>query len=602
MFPVIKKNLLVIILFALVTVIFTYPLVFRINTVIPGYGTTDEPFAVISNLWTFKYCVSHQLDLSSCDLQAYPSGMDLSNYAGSSYFWESIKNTVNFLTNEVFTFNFLIILSFILSGWFVYLLVYYIAKSNLAAIISAVIFSFSPCHFSRAWQHLSLSQIQWMPLYLLSLFILKDRPGKKSFFVVLAALFVLTSINFYYSYFMIIVTMVFVAWYFSSKETSLKVKFNFLFLLIFISLAVLILIFPSLLEVYKEKGRFTSNVPLSYNITERPFEDLFAQSARPLSYFLPAVVHPFFGGFTEQFIGSSLYGVSLTEHTLYLGWMPLILAFVAFKRWRRRRKGEVASEGDCPSRFYTGFFVFLAIVAWFFSQPPWWNLFGFKLYMPSFFMYKILPMFRAYCRFGVVLMLAVAVLAGFGLNFILERFRSNKTKIAITALVCGLVLFEFWNWPPYKVIDVSKAPSVYYWLKGQPGDFAISEYPSDADSPNEMYKFYQTKHEKKITNGTIPGTYANKVSQAIRNLSDSATPGTLKWMGVKYVLVHRDDYLKSELLVEIEELNKIPKNRGLKFIRSFPAEECPDKGIMCVQKSGPVDIYEVVAGPVEPEL
>lgn len=32
-----------------------------------------------------------------------------------------------------------------------------------------------------------------------------------------------------------------------------------------------------------------------------------------------------------------------------------------------------------------------------------------------------------------------------------------------------------------------------------------------ADSPNEMYKFYQTEHEKKIINGTIPGTYANKV-------------------------------------------------------------------------------------------
>ena len=182
----------------------------------------------------------------------------------------------------------------------------------------------------------------------------------------------------------------------------------------------------------------------AFNPYRRPFNDLFEQSARPLSYLLPAVVHPVFGKFTEQFIGSSFYGMSFTEHTLYLGWVPLILAFVALRRWRRKGK-ESKKSGTVPFRdspfyrddFYIGFFVFLAVAAWLFSQPPWWNIFGFKIYMPSFFMYKILPMFRAYCRFGIVVMLAVAVLAGFGLKFFLERFKSQRTKVAVTALFAG---------------------------------------------------------------------------------------------------------------------------------------------------------------------
>ena len=297
--------------------------------------------------------------------------------------------------------------------------------------------------------------------------------------------------------------------------------------------------------------------------------------------------------------------MSFTEHTLYLGWIPLILAFLAFKGWRRNRKTRTTNHElriTDKEDFYIGFFVFLAIVAWLFSQPPWWNIFGFKLYMPSFFMYKILPMFRAYCRFGIVLMLAVAVLAGFGLKFFLERFKSQKTKIVVTGLFCGLVLFEFWNWPPYKVIDLSKVPAVYYWLKDEPKDIVIADYPLDADSSNELYKFFQTVHEKKIINGTIPGTYANKVAQEIRRLSGPKTASILKWMGVKYVVVHKDDYLKTDLVEDKEDLERIPQSPGLKFIRTFPHQECPDPHLMCVQKTGLIDVYEVVAESREPAV
>ena len=165
-----------------------------------------------------------------------------------------------------------------------------------------------------------------------------------------------------------------------------------------------------------------------------------------------------------------------------------------------------------------------------------------------------------------------------------------------------LNLREFWNYPPFKVIDVSKVPSVYYWLKEQPADFAIAEYPLDSDSPNEMYKFYQTKHEKKIINGTIPGTYANKLAQTITKLSEPNIAGVLKWMEVKYVLVHQDGYLQTDLIKDREELEEIPRNLGLKFIKNFPVRECPQKNIMCVQKTGPIDVYEVVASPIKPRI
>ncbi len=414
---------------------------------------------------------------------------------------------------------------------------------------------------------------------------------------VISLIFTSLGSNFFYT---AVVFMVFFAYLFLNglKQKTFFMEDNLRYIKIIIILFFLTLVLMSPQGYFIIRGIIQSkqSTPSAYNIYLRPFEDLFVQSAKPLSYFLPAIVHPVFGKFTENFIGTQLYGTSVTEHTLYLGWTPLILGLIAFRRWRKKCKQLSGVNYQLPDKnecFYIGFFVFLAIVAWFFSQPPWWKIGLFKIYMPANFTYKILPMFRAYCRFGIIVMFAVSVLAGFGLKYILERYGSGNKKIIITAFFCGLVLFEFWNYPPFKVIDVSGVPEAYYWLKSKPENFVIAEYPLDIIGPNELYKLYQTKHEKKMINGAIPGTNAHSVLKSLTKLSDPNTAQVLKRMGVKYVLVHRQDYIKTGLIDQIEELGKISHNPGIKLIKTFSAQQCTDKKISCIKETGPIDIYEV---------
>ncbi len=607
-----KKNILIFVTFIFLVTILTFPLVFKITTYIPGFFSSDEPFAGLWDNWRIKHSLENNLPLKFTSLIAHPFGVDLDTSGYKSFLWSGWHYLLSLLTSPILNWNIQILLNLLLSGIFTYFFVFYLSESRLAGMLSGVIFSLSPYQFIRIWQHLGLTYNQWIPLVLLSVILLWYKPSKRRWILLLLALLLLFSFDYSIMYFggMVLFSFLFYILIYNwriklfKEKKLLKHDIKFLSKVIGVILIALFILLPQFYPVIKNRLQFSStSVASVFNPYHRPFEDLFSQSAKPLSYLLPATVHPIFGKFTERFVGSPLYGISFTEHTLYLGWIPLILAFVAFRTWRRKRKqlSVVSCQlSDKREDFYIGFFIFLAIVAWLFSQPPWWKIGPIKIYMPSFFMYKILPMYRAYCRFGIVVMLAVAVLAGFGLDFILERFKSQKTKIALACLFSGLVLFEFWNWPPYKVIDVSGVPSVYYWLKEQPGDFAIAEYPLDADSPNEMYKFYQTKHEKKIINGTFPGTYANQVTKTIFKLSQPSAAGVLKWMGVRYVLVHKEDYLKSELTEDREELDKIPKNAGLKFIKSFPAQECPQKDVMCVQKTGPIDVYGVVAEPMAP--
>ncbi|MFA4843181.1 MAG: hypothetical protein WC658_05050, partial [Candidatus Omnitrophota bacterium] len=507
--------------------------------------------------------------------------------------------------NPVASYNIEIFSGFVLSGFFVFILVDWILKNKLAAFFAACIFAFCPYHFARAWQHIGLAHTQWLPLSILAALRLREHASKFNVFFYFISLYLVFSFDLYYGYFISVVTALFIIYmFFTHKREALKGSMLILSVFFFNLIIIVIQALPALKLL-----KFNSS-PGAWAVV-RPFEDLFSQSARPLSYFLPAPVHPVFGSFTEQLVGTRLYGESFTEHVLYLGWAPLILAFFAFRKWIKKRK-EIKQQrafgtvpcGDSPWRedFYIGFFIFLAIVAWLFSQPPWWQIAALKLYMPSFFMYKVMPIFRAYCRFGILVMLAVAILAGFGLKFLLQRFKAVAARATVTVFFCGLVLFEFWSWPPYKVIDLSKVPAVYYWLREQPGDFAIAEYPLDIRGPKEEYKFFQTAHEKKIINGTTPGTYANNVARSIYRLSGPDTAGVLKWMGVKYALVHQEGYLETGLIEDKEELGSISRNPGLKLINNFPVQDCVRDGIMCVQKTGKIDVYEVIAAPIKPRI
>ncbi len=599
-----KSSFLFIIVSFLFLIIFigmTYPFIFKINTCITGFFSSDENIAPLWDSWRIKYSFLHGLSFTHTPMIAYPFGVDLYASGFLTYSFQMLFYSISIFTTPALTYNMILIFNLFLSAIFTFILVKRLVKNRMSAFFSAMIFAFCPYQFARAWQHLSLTYNQWIPLVLFLAIRLKESYSRKNRVLFFLSLLLALSFDFSVMYFTVVALGIFLVYvlFHNWKEKLFKnrqlLKEDLIYLrkVAVLGILVFIVLLPQFLPIIKNRFLLPVTTASAHNPYRRAFEDLFAQSARPLSYFLPATVQPVFGKFTEQFIGSPLYGVSFTEHTLYLGWVPMILAFVAFKVWRKKRKLLAFGYQHSAENFYIGFFIFLAIVTWFFSQPPWWQIGPLKIYMPSFFMYKVLPMFRAYCRFGIVLMLAVAVLAGFGLKFVLEKIKSNKAKITIASLACVLVIFEFWNWPPYKVIDVSKVPAVYYWLKEQPEDIIIAEYTLDADSPNEIYKFYQTVHEKRIINGTIPYTEANKIIQSLVNLSDRAVTAKLREWGVKYVLVHCDNYLRTELVDVIDEFKEIPQNTDLRLIGSFPAAECPDKNIMCVAKSGPIDLYEV---------
>lgn len=602
--------------FILISIVTTYPLIFKMKSHV--YGNPGDPLGIIWFFWWLKYSAVNHISFSFCPLIAVPFG---ANYGELSLYTVSLFFTRQYilLTNEVFAYNLTIFTSFFFALITMYYLVLYFTKNKVASMISAIIYALSPYHFTQAAQHIGLASIQWMPLYLLFLFKLEEERRYRYVLLTAFTLSLFVFANYHHLYFMIIVTLAFLLWEIWRGLRSRIRLFQFLKVFVLTVLIASVLILPF-------TQSFLRNVLISPTeatkaIFFRSLQDLFSNAARPLGYLLPSQDNPFFGRFTKKFIKSPFYGGHPVEHTLYLGWVGIVLSFFAIREWRRKNalmrnaervhaisnqaieqssnprkvasllrgrqaiKYPASGIKDQGSRIQRGvsFFLFAGIVALLFSHAPYTDLGNFRIFFPSYFMYKLLPMVRVYARFGIVVMLCVSVLAGIGLASILERIKSAKKRKVFLSIILLLIFIEFAPTLPAPMVNATNPPQVYEWLAKQEGDFIIAEYPLENDVE---YLFWQRIHQKRLVNGAQPRTYADKVRKEIVDILKSETPGILKYLGAKYVIFHPDKYLKSEDVPVIGEVPDVSKQGGLKLVKTF--EEAR--------------VYEIVAELVRPKV
>ena len=228
-----------------------------------------------------------------------------------------------------FSYNFLIILSFVLAGYGAYRLAYYVTGDKKAAFFAGLVFGFSTYHFAHAWGQLNLVSIQWIPFYILFLLKMRKEKSLKNiffavFFLVLSALWA----DFQYviflgifTFFLLIYDIVF------NREQIRKFLLRIGFMCaIFFGLMALLLspLFYGLLT-----GKYAYAWPSSIDFVKTNSADL-------LGFFTPNSLNPFFGKFTSGII--SHFSNTWTEAMVYVGFTVLILTiFAAVKLWKKAK-------------------------------------------------------------------------------------------------------------------------------------------------------------------------------------------------------------------------------------------------------------------------
>ncbi len=500
-----NTNYLVFLVYAILSIIFTYPVAFSRDE-IPGGG---DVWWFLWDLWSFKKAA---LNLSNPYYNVdifHPTGVSLA-FSDVSTFNTIISIPLQQLFGLVISYKIVWILTFVLSGISVFLLVKYLTNNIKSAFLSGLIFMFCPYHFAHACGHMNLTTIQWIPLYVL--FIIKMRREEKTTNAIYAAIFlVLVAMSsIYYLLYMSVFTLLYLIYYWIVDRSQINISFIKKFLLM--SISFLIGFSPFIYMMLNELLILGTGYLYPGGFIEF--------SADLLAFFTPTIFHPIFKDFAFP-INSHFTGNG-AENTVFAGYTVLVLSIIAIVKIKTK---EIR------------FWMISSIIFFILSLGPILHIRG-VLGRPLENYIAIIPlpyailmhipifsMARVPSRWDVLVMLSLAILAGYGLQYIFDitKIKSfnkgNKENIIFIVMSC-LILFEFLAVP--FPMSSAKIPAIYEQMAAETDDYAILEIPA---SSTDHYMYFQTLHGKKLVNGYVSRTpdYALEFTSHTPLISDLMT-------------------------------------------------------------------------------
>jgi hypothetical protein len=164
------------------------------------------------------------------------------------------------------------------------------------------------------------------------------------------------------------------------------------------------------------------------------------------------------------------------------------------------------------------------------------------------FLHQIIPLLRVVrvpSRLEQIVLLMIAVVAGFGVAGLGRRWRNPRTWPVAATVLCALVNLEALR-APFGYTPFSEIPPIYDWLASQRGAVVV-ELPFHAPARwflNGRYMLNSTRHWRPILNGysgTRPGSY-NDTYRAITNFPDVKSLAALHARGVTHIVVHKEAF------------------------------------------------------------
>ncbi|MCL5256383.1 MAG: hypothetical protein M1319_01115 [Chloroflexi bacterium] len=540
--------------YALLSVALTYPVITQIGSALPG--PPGDNWQYLWNLWWMREVVSTPGNtLFHTDFLYYPTGVSL-YFDTLTIFDAFITLPLQLIFNAFVAYNVAILAAFSLSGWGAYLLSRYLIEEFggenlaekvgtqgiwLAAFVAGFIFTYSPYHFAHLLGHLNLVAMQWLPFYVLSS--LRSVYRRQWRYVPVAGVFLaLTALaDWYYVMYLLIFTFILLLYRAFAASSRLRTLCGDLALIGPAVVLSALLVSPLLVPMLREA--------LTTNSAVQPPSQTVNQSPDLLAFLAPSPFHPLWGQFVKQW--TSIYGGSILEKVVNMGYVPLALAVIGIRRrWSQ-----------------TKFWALVASVFFVLSLGPLLHFAGsttftaFKVNIPlPYILFYYLPFVkdsRSVSRFDVIVMLAVGVMAAWGLVVLMQHLAMRhqsvirRFRVAIPILALLVIGFEFLA-VPYATSSPDVSP-IYYQIAQEKGDFAVFDLPFSF--LQSRYLLYQTVHGKKIIGGYIsrgqPYPFIENTPAVQQLVSLELNPdinsidlgsmgqNVLDYYGIGYVIVHK---------------------------------------------------------------
>jgi hypothetical protein len=436
-------------------------------------------------IWWVKHSVLSFANPYTTNFIFYPIGADLYVHSLSplaGLFTIPFQLTLGL----IFSYNVLVILSFVLAGYGAYRLAHYVTADKKASFFAGLAFGFSAYHFARAWGHLNLVSIQWIPFYIMFLLKMRRDPSLKNvffavFFLVLSAFWA----DIHYAVFLGLFTFLLLVYDMLFNREQIKKFLLRLGIMVAIFFGFMALIVGPLVF-----GMLTGKYAYAWPSPS----GTVSLSADLLGFFIPSNLN-IFGRYAQQVILP--FSVAGIESVVYIGYTVLALSFfTALKLWKKAKA------------WLLGTFVFLIL-----SLGPILNVFGRSVFssfnlnipMPGLLWFSFLPIPRAPSRFIVIAILCLAILSAITLtkmNSWFAKLKRGKTVSLLFLVIISVAFLAEVNMVPFPVVENTSVPTFYEDLAKMNGTFSVLDLPQNYDS-NNRYMYYGTVSEKPLVGGSI---------------------------------------------------------------------------------------------------
>ena len=458
--------------------------------------------------------------------------------------------------NPILAHNVAFLLTYVLAAAGMFLLARFVTARNDAAILAALAFAFSPGR-ADLLAHIQVLASGWMPLSLWALHRYFATFSLRALAVFALAFVWQAYSNGYYLYFLSVPVGVVAVFELAARWRTLKGRFGRTFLELASAAVVILLALAPIVNVYLDVRRI-------YGF-RRNYRDLVNFSAAVESYL--HVAEPV--RLWSRWLALDL----LPEPQLFPGLIVIALAASALVSARRFPFSGPA--GRLPVSAYAWCYLAITGLAFALSLGPEPRAWGIRLpFAPYLLLVEVVPGFdglRAPSRFSVVVVLGLSVLAAIGAVRLIDAFRARGAWAARTAVVLlsTAIVIEGWAAPipiaPFDARGRETDRALYEWLAGaHPG--AVLELPIKRFdiAPTLTYQYATLVHRHPIVNG-----YSGYGSALQAWLGGPTTPlnelvrmdaavDALQFLGVRYVIVHPDDYENKEFADQtIESLRRL---------------------------------------------
>jgi hypothetical protein len=545
-----QPSFLALVFFTVMSIVMTYPLITKMGAAALGGGGGDGTYFIWLVGWYQKALFQLKISPFFAPYLNYPQGWNLAT-TDITPVMVALALPGSALFNPTWGFNFAMLLSFILSGWAMYLWVRHLTGDNWAGLVAGMVFAFLPYRIAHlVVGHLSLAGTQWFPFYFWGLFDLLKQE-KFSWKPVLmagiaAGLIGLTSP--YYVYMTMLMTVVFLLGFILFKGYKRLRHAVFWESLLAFGLLAGVLVGLSMVPYLRLNAQGGLQV--------RSVEYMNRYSASPTDFVIPSIKQFLWGNWIDATFNPKSYH----ESSLYIGAVALVLAVIAWIKRRQLRHPELLGIASLVA--VVGFVLALGmqphwlgkqIVSWpRFLQPIFHQTNMPTFYLPAYYFHLYLPYFskmRVMMRFGLFTLIFTSLMAGLG-AYVLTKLGSSKIGRWVGVGLLVLVFIDFYP-GALAGFRLTRARPVDAWLAAQPDTGAVAQFPFDEES-SQSQVYYTLVHQKPFLGGDF-NTSAPEQYRRIRPVMDTfpsqESIDLLRQLGVSYVVV---DSLRYQNFLDVE--------------------------------------------------